>query len=214
MLLNPDLQYPYQIELDELQDKRFEASKKELSRRLLEQVKPSFSSKYSFLQANNWLKVDESFEECTNFMPTDRLSAARPVAHLLTASENRSISRDIPLSVEVKARQWNATTGWWQLGQRLPGTSRMMGPTATLYLLWVLLTNFWKKEQSKEVQSCYGVNVTSWGFCMLGLVCSRRHQEYIYLFIYLYLYFIFIVFGVQVVWLVSAQHSAISAMIY
>ena len=44
------------------------------------------------------MKVDESFEECTNFTPTDRPSAAR-VVHLLAASENPSIFRDIPLSV-------------------------------------------------------------------------------------------------------------------
>ena len=97
MLLNPDLQYPYQIELDKLQEKRFEASKKDVTQRLSRQLKPSFSSKYSLLQAKDWLKVDESFDECTKFRPADRPSTAW-VADLLQ-DEKRSISPDIPLSV-------------------------------------------------------------------------------------------------------------------
>ena len=98
MLLNPDLQYPYQLELDQLQDRSFEGSKKHLTNRLLQKEKPSFSSKYSPLQATSWLKLNETFEECTHFETEGRPSVTR-VAELLQADESRSISRDILLSV-------------------------------------------------------------------------------------------------------------------
>lgn len=47
MLLNPDLECPFQIELDQLQNKNFEECKKELARRFMQGMKPTFSDKHS-----------------------------------------------------------------------------------------------------------------------------------------------------------------------
>ena len=69
MLLNRDLQWPYQFELDQLQNKNLEGSKKELVGRFTQQMKPTFSNNYCILQVTEWLKVDEIFAQCTKFAP-------------------------------------------------------------------------------------------------------------------------------------------------
>ena len=95
MLMNPDLQYPFQSELDKLPERSFEASKKEVIRRLLQQLKPCFSNRFSLLQAKDWQDVDRGFDECTKFSPADRPSAAW-VADLFQDKEG-STSLDVPL---------------------------------------------------------------------------------------------------------------------
>ena len=99
ILLNRDLQWPYQFELDQLQNKNLEGSKKELVGRFTQQMKPTFSNNYCILQATAWLKVDEIFAKCTKFAPSDRPSAEQIVAWLQVRDDNRSISHDIPLNV-------------------------------------------------------------------------------------------------------------------
>ena len=99
MLLNPDLEFPFQIELDQLQSRNLEEFKKELARRFMQEMKPTFSDKHSILQATTWLKVDEIYSECTKFVPSDRLTAQQIVARLQAYDHNHSISRNIPLSV-------------------------------------------------------------------------------------------------------------------
>ena len=99
MLLNRDLQWPYQFELDQLQNKNLEGSKKELVGRFTQQMKPTFSNNYCILQATAGLKVDEIFTQCTKFAPSDRPSVEQIVARLQVRDDNRSISHDIPLNV-------------------------------------------------------------------------------------------------------------------
>lgn len=99
MLLNRDLQWPYQFELDQLQNKSLEGSKKELVGRFTQQMKPTFSNNYCILQATEWLKVDEIFAQCTKFAPSDRPSAEQILARLQVRDDNRSISHDIPMNV-------------------------------------------------------------------------------------------------------------------
>lgn len=99
MLLNPDLQWPYQFELDQLQNKNLEQSEKELVRTFMHQMKPTFSDNYCILQPTTWLKVDEIYAQCTKFVLPDRPSAEQIVARLQVRDDNRLISRNIPLSI-------------------------------------------------------------------------------------------------------------------
>ena len=94
MLMNPDLQYPFQNELEKLPERSFEALKKVIGR-LSQQLKPSFSNTFSLLQAKDWQEVDRGFDECTKFRPADRPSAAW-VAGIFQDKEG-SISIDFPL---------------------------------------------------------------------------------------------------------------------
>lgn len=79
MLINPDLQHPFEPELDQLPQKNFECAKKELATRLLQKVKPIYSNKYSAFQATVWMEMENIFTECTRFCPADRPSVSQIV---------------------------------------------------------------------------------------------------------------------------------------
>ena len=54
LLLNPDLEFPYQYELDQLPQKNFDSLKNEVARRLRAHMLPTWSVKYSKLQSTLW----------------------------------------------------------------------------------------------------------------------------------------------------------------
>lgn len=76
ILLNPDLQYPYDKELQSLKRRTAENAKKEISYRMENYEKPCFSDKHSLLQSTVWVSIDRAFEVCTVFCPSERPSAS------------------------------------------------------------------------------------------------------------------------------------------
>ena len=97
MLLNPDLQYPYQLEIDKLHHKTYEMCKREVVNLLANRQLPAFSDRFSRFQATTWLTLERVFEECTNFDSTKRPEAPYLV-EMLNQREG-SICRNIPLAV-------------------------------------------------------------------------------------------------------------------
>ena len=99
MLINPDLQHPFEPELDQLPQKNFECAKKELATRLLQKVKPIYSNKYSAFQATVWMEMENIFTECTRFCPADRPSVSQIVKLLRERNIPPPGCRYIPLTV-------------------------------------------------------------------------------------------------------------------
>ena len=97
MLLNPDLQYPYQVEIDKLHQKAYEMCKREVVNLLASKQLPTFSDKFSRFQATTWLTLERVFEKCAGFDSTKR-----PKASCLVELFNRRedpVCRNIPLAV-------------------------------------------------------------------------------------------------------------------
>ena len=72
LLLNPDLEFPYQYELDQLPQKTFDCLKNEVARRLRKNMLPAWSVKYSKLQSTVWWELERILNECVTFCPTKR----------------------------------------------------------------------------------------------------------------------------------------------
>ena len=70
--LNPDLEFPYQYELDQLPQKNFDSLNNEVARRLRKNMLPAWSVKYSKLQATVWWEMERILNECVTFCPANR----------------------------------------------------------------------------------------------------------------------------------------------
>jgi serine/threonine protein kinase len=78
-LVNPDLKYPYQLDIN-----HDENPIEQVEDLLTNHKRPTPSTKYSEMQTANWLIIHEAYEACTNFEPSQRLSAEQ-IKHKLCA---------------------------------------------------------------------------------------------------------------------------------
>ena len=67
MLLNPDLQFRYQFEIDKLHPTTDEMCKREVTKLLTSKQLPTFSDKFSRFQATSWLMLECIFLEVCRF---------------------------------------------------------------------------------------------------------------------------------------------------
>ena len=72
LLLNPDLEFPYQYELDQLPQKNIDSLKNEVARRLGKNMLSAWSVKYSKLKSTVWWEMEGILNECAMFCPTNR----------------------------------------------------------------------------------------------------------------------------------------------
>ena len=98
LLLNPDLEFPYQYELDQVPQKTVDTLKTELASRLKKRMLPTWSTKYGKLQATTWWEMEKPFKQCACFFPEDRPKCPE-IVQLFRASKQGPLCRDIPLSV-------------------------------------------------------------------------------------------------------------------
>ena len=97
MLLNPDLQFPYQVEIDKLHPTAHEMCKREVTNLLTSKQLPTFSEKFSRFQATSWLMLERIFEKCADFDPTKRPTA--PILVEMFCQKEDPVCRNIPLAV-------------------------------------------------------------------------------------------------------------------
>ena len=161
MLLNPDLQFPYQLEIDTLPNKTYEMSKREVVKRLTSKQLPTFSNKYSHFQATTWLTLEQVFENCTYFDSTKRINASCFV-DMLNPSEG-SVCRDIALAIS----QSSAVEQYDQLvaENALPVTSVIVGDaTNSCSFLSVLVAERVLAERHDENLPSLSVALDEWQF--------------------------------------------------
>ena len=103
VMINPDLKYPFQIELQKVQQGKCLS---ELERRITKKVKPSHSQKYNVYQVTDWYGILQLFEKCTSFQPEDRPDA-KDIVHILCKARAPSCL-DIPLRVSQNSAIENA----------------------------------------------------------------------------------------------------------
>ena len=97
MLLNPDLQFRYQFEIDKLHPTTDEMCKREVTKLLTSKQLPTFSDKFSRFQATSWLMLECIFEKCADFDPTKRPTA--PILVEMFSQKEDTVCRNIPLAV-------------------------------------------------------------------------------------------------------------------
>lgn len=98
LLFNPDLEFPYQFELDQVPQKNFDSLENELASRLKQRMLPTWSAKYSKLQATVWWGMEAIYNQCTRFCPDSRPGVCQ-VVQLLQDAKIKPPCLDIPLSV-------------------------------------------------------------------------------------------------------------------
>lgn len=76
MLLNPVLQFPYQVEIEELHPTTYEMYKREVVNLLTSKQLPTFSDKFGRFQATTWLMLEQVFEKCADFDSTNKIKAS------------------------------------------------------------------------------------------------------------------------------------------
>ena len=102
VIINPNLKYPFQIELEKVQQGKCLC---DLERRILKKVKPSHSQKYVY-QVTDWYGILQLLEKCTSFQPEDRPDA-KDIVHILCKARAPSCL-DIPLRVSQNSAIENA----------------------------------------------------------------------------------------------------------
>lgn len=145
MLLNPDLEFPYQYELDQLPQKTFECLKGDIARRFKQCLLPTWSSKHSKLQATAWWELEAIFYESTRFGPKDRPSAGQ-VVQLFQNVNTRPPCRDIPLSASqstaIECNDKLVAIGATPLNENIPNDA-----TNSCAFLSVLITELFIVER-------------------------------------------------------------------
>ena len=104
VVINPDLKFPYQIELQDMQQG---GCFSELERRILNNEKPHHSPKYKAYRVAEWNEIAELFEKCTAFAPKDRPNTKDIVDLLIKTSGSSCLN--IPLRVSQNSAVENAT---------------------------------------------------------------------------------------------------------
>lgn len=70
ILVNPDLKYPYELDMDP-----DESTIDQIQDLLINRKRPKGSPKYNEMQTTKWLLIQKAFEACTNFDPSQRPTA-------------------------------------------------------------------------------------------------------------------------------------------
>ena len=105
--INPDLKYPYQMELEKVQTG---SSLSLLERLISKNEKPAHSDHHCTQHAVNCLRLSKLYDHCTRFCPKDRPDA-KYIADILSNEElsNTANSRNLPLTVSQGSSVENAT---------------------------------------------------------------------------------------------------------
>ena len=123
LLLNPDLEFPYQYELEQVPQKNADSFKSELARRFTKGMLPTWSTKFSKLQATAWLQMEIIFNASARFCPKDRPKGSQMV-QLFRDSKHPAPCRDISLSVSqstaVVCHDKLVAVGATPLGEDIP----------------------------------------------------------------------------------------------
>ena len=104
-MINPDLGSPYRAELEQFNDP--EMALKDLLRK---HQPPQHTAKYKQLRITSWWQIEYIFNQCTNFDPMARSSAAQMLSFL-----NKSLISYfccLP-SPSVRARLWSNMISIW-----------------------------------------------------------------------------------------------------
>jgi serine/threonine protein kinase len=90
MLINPDVEAPYSLELEEKQVDTVSEAKTVLQDFMNIEKKPEYSAKYSILRKSpDWLKIEQAFESCTAFKLEDRLTVVEALKIVSVAEERQ-----------------------------------------------------------------------------------------------------------------------------
>lgn len=91
VLINPDLEYPYAIEMEQFNVSSIHDAKEILQKLMYQHKKPTFSTKYSTHQSTDWILIHEAFKFLTSFQPFERSSAIEVFQFLETKSVNEPL---------------------------------------------------------------------------------------------------------------------------
>ena len=105
VVINPDLKYPYQFELEKVPTGNCLSV---LERLISKNEKPDYSDHYCKQHATNCLRLRKLYDQCTRFQPEDRPDA-RYIADTLS-NEEQINSRNIPLKVSQGSSVENANS--------------------------------------------------------------------------------------------------------
>ena len=75
MLLNPDQEFPYSQEMEDLNVESASEAKDVIGKLMDKKKKPAHSTKYDSLRVAQWSYINEAYEMCTSFQPSQRASA-------------------------------------------------------------------------------------------------------------------------------------------
>ena len=107
VIINPDLKYPFQMELERVQTGNCLSVLEGL---ISKNEKPAHSDHYCMQHAVNCLRLRKLSEYCTRFHPKDRPDA-KYIVDVLT-NEDLSNSRNLPLTVNQGTCIENATSSY------------------------------------------------------------------------------------------------------
>lgn len=93
VLMNPDLEYPYAIEMEKESVSSVLEAREALHCLMCQNKKPTYSEKYSSVRAVDWIKIDKAFQSCTSFQSNKRVTANEALKIL----GSQAISRCIPV---------------------------------------------------------------------------------------------------------------------
>lgn len=93
-LINPNLRYPYQTDLEASQAPPLDG----LRQLLQQKTKPTFSDKYNEFQATDWLLLENLYHACTQWDPSER-PPAREFVGRLDGYPDLFLCENIPLQV-------------------------------------------------------------------------------------------------------------------
>ena len=108
ILLNPDLQYPYQLEIYKLHQKTYEMCKNEVLCLLTIKQLPTFSNKFSRFQATSWLilEIAEGAIGISNVISTDATNSCSSLSVLITERILVERQTDDLLSLNAALDEW------------------------------------------------------------------------------------------------------------
>ena len=108
ILLNPDLQYPYQLEIYKLHQKTYEMCENEVLCLLTIKQLPTFSNKFSRFQATSWLilEIAEGAIGISNVISTDATNSCSSLSVLITERILVERQTDDLLSLNAALDEW------------------------------------------------------------------------------------------------------------
>lgn len=173
MLLNPVLQFPYQVEIEELHPTTYEMYKREVVNLLTSKQLPTFSDKFGRFQATTWLMLEQVFEKCADFDSTNKIKAS----YLVETFDHTLIRRS---SLQKQITCWEHFC--WATSCRRKCHSyvkRSFGSCNKLLLFHVgadCWTHFGWKRGDCDLPSINAA-LDRWQFCCEN-VNSLRHTQY------------------------------------
>lgn len=103
ILLNPDLEYPYAIEMENQSVSTSTQARTAIHSLMHHNKKPTFSEKYSSIRAVDWICIEKAFQACTSFLPSERVTASQALRivgsqkHEIALAEDDTCVVDDPL---------------------------------------------------------------------------------------------------------------------